>query len=476
VPTGGVGDSWPPSGGSYNASTNQYTGISGVTYDADGDLLTDTFHTYTWLADGHVASVTTGTNTTSIVYDAEGNKVEENSGSGGSLHEYVSAFGISAQMTGQTETSATASLPGGVQALFSLDLLVGFRFPDWQGSIRAESSLSRAFSESVAFAPFGERYAVKGAPFNVDSFTGKPDQITGDEYDFPARELHDGQGRWVSPDPTSGTGNKYVYADNNPLSNVDVYGLLAIVINGQETDSTDDTSSDILTQTSKSESYQATSKTAAAQISFLCGAQDCNAPGTDAMLQGMGLLAPPTTQTASSQQDALAQQAQKKTGTVQILGQSVPYTIAAMSQQESSAAMDALTSIVSATNAAQASLTPAQVAEVRAVTSIYVAANLSSDAGYSITNAKNQRTAFKNDKINAPIGTFVMNGSSFSKASVGFWASGFVHEGTHIIHGDNISAVFERRAYHEQYKALGAFHLRANEVQFIQQECGRACQ
>ena len=121
--------------------------------------------------------------------------------------------------------SATASLPGGVEALFSLDLLVGFRFPDWQGSIRAESSMSRAFSESVAFAPFGERYAVKGAPFNVESFTGKPDQITGDEYDFPARELHDDQGRWVSPDPTSGTGNKYVYADNNPLSNVDVYGL-----------------------------------------------------------------------------------------------------------------------------------------------------------------------------------------------------------------------------------------------------------
>ncbi len=137
----------------------------------------------------------------------EGNKVEENSGSGGSLHEYVSAFGISAQMSGQSETSATVSLPGGVEALYSLDLLVRFRFPDWLGTIRAESSLSRAFTESVAFAPFGERYAVKGAPFNVDSFTGKPDQIASDEYDFPAREMHDGQGRWVSPDPTMGTGN-----------------------------------------------------------------------------------------------------------------------------------------------------------------------------------------------------------------------------------------------------------------------------
>jgi len=70
-------------------------------------------------------------------------------------------------------------------------------------------------SESLAFAPFGERYAVLGAPYNVDSFTGQPDQITSDEYDFAARELHNGQGRWISPDPMSGTGNKYVYADNN---------------------------------------------------------------------------------------------------------------------------------------------------------------------------------------------------------------------------------------------------------------------
>ena len=102
--------------------------------------------------------------------------------------------------------------------------------PDWQGSIRAESDpVARAFTESLAFAPFGERYALKGAPYNVDSFTGKPDQLVPDEYDFPAREEHNGQGRWVSPDPMRGTGNKYVYADNNPLSKVDIYGLWTTV-------------------------------------------------------------------------------------------------------------------------------------------------------------------------------------------------------------------------------------------------------
>ena len=75
---------------------------------------------------------------------------------------------------------------------------------------------------------------MQGAPYNVDSFTGKPDQITSDEYDFEARELHNGQGRWISPDPTSGTGNKYVYADNNPLSKVDIYGYFSMFLNGMD--------------------------------------------------------------------------------------------------------------------------------------------------------------------------------------------------------------------------------------------------
>jgi hypothetical protein len=65
----------------------------------------------------------------------------------------------------------------------------------------------------------------------VDSFTGKPDQLVPDEYDFPAREEHNGQGRWVSPDPMRGTGNN-VYADNNPLSKVDIYGMYTVSING----------------------------------------------------------------------------------------------------------------------------------------------------------------------------------------------------------------------------------------------------
>lgn len=214
---------WNPG---YDPATNHNT-LTGTIYDNDGNLKYDSFHTYTWLPDGHVASIDTST----ILYDALGNKVEENVGGG--ILESVSAFGVQTQMTGQTLDGAQVNLPGGVQALYAGATLRRYRFPDWQSSIRAESdTTSRLFTYSVAFAPFGERYILKGAPLNVASFTGSPDEIVRDEYDFLMREEHNGQGRWISPDPTRGVGNKYVYADNDPLSKVDIYGLESVVING----------------------------------------------------------------------------------------------------------------------------------------------------------------------------------------------------------------------------------------------------
>ena len=94
--TSGPGIAWNPG---YNAANNRYT-LAGTTYDANGNALTDTFHTYTWLPDGHVATIVTGSTTSTVTYDALGKKVEEKIGS--AIREYISAFGVDAQMQGQT--------------------------------------------------------------------------------------------------------------------------------------------------------------------------------------------------------------------------------------------------------------------------------------------------------------------------------------------------------------------------------------
>jgi YD repeat-containing protein len=67
---------WNPG---YNLSTNRYT-LGGTSYDANGNLLNDTFHTYSWDADGHLVTIDStscGTNGTCLLYDALGRMVEK---------------------------------------------------------------------------------------------------------------------------------------------------------------------------------------------------------------------------------------------------------------------------------------------------------------------------------------------------------------------------------------------------------------
>jgi len=83
-----------------------------------------------------------------------------------------------------------------------------------------------------AFAPFGERYAVKSTP--PGDSTGMMNDTASDLYDFLYREQHNGQGRWISPDPAGlaaadplnpQTWNRYAYVANNPLNALDPLGL-----------------------------------------------------------------------------------------------------------------------------------------------------------------------------------------------------------------------------------------------------------
>src|SRR5215831_13306004 len=66
------------------------------------------------------------------------------------------------------------------------------------------------------------------------NFTNQRHILATDMWDFPARELHPTQGRWISPDPAGlaavditdpQTWNRYAYVRNNPCSFVDPLGL-----------------------------------------------------------------------------------------------------------------------------------------------------------------------------------------------------------------------------------------------------------
>lgn len=152
--------------------TNRYT-LAGTSYDSDGNLLNDTFHSYTWNVFGRPATVDSITRT----YDAFYRIVEQN--------------------------------PSGTfyQTVYNP-------------------------IDDNAYAPFGEPYAQTGN--GEISFTGQNKDTTWLQYDFLARQYSPSQGRWLSPDPAGvavadltnpQSWNRYAYVLNSPLNFTDRYGL-----------------------------------------------------------------------------------------------------------------------------------------------------------------------------------------------------------------------------------------------------------
>ena len=212
---------WQPG---YNASTNRYT-LGGTSYEANGNLLTDTFHTYTWNAQGKSHTIDSIT----LIYDALGREVEMQNG--GTNTEFVPDL---ATMNGQTQTRAFVKLTGGTKVQYQGSSISGYLVPDWIGSVRIASKNTQAYSYSLGFAPFGEQYAAGGNPPTVAWFGENPTNTVSDEYDADNRRIHSSQGRWISPDPAGlaavelsnpQTLNRYAYVKNNPLNRVDPTGL-----------------------------------------------------------------------------------------------------------------------------------------------------------------------------------------------------------------------------------------------------------
>lgn len=231
--------SWMPG---YDPSTNHYT-LGGTSYDADGNVLNDTFNTYTWDADGKNLSTyyQNGYNpqTWSFINDALGHHVEMSiNGTYSTSYLALGKFKLSAN--GQSPNYSEYPLPGG-SVLSQGGGATGVQLADWLGTIRAEYSYTGGgYQFSSAHAPFGETYASTAS--YPEGFAGNGgigwgqsgDGVTGNTtYWFPERFLRSSQGRWLTPDPAGmdaadpsnpQSWNLYTYVLNNPLALVDPFG------------------------------------------------------------------------------------------------------------------------------------------------------------------------------------------------------------------------------------------------------------
>jgi RHS repeat-associated protein len=136
-----------------------------------------------------------------------------------------------ALMSGQTLQKAFVPLPGGGVATYNGSGLLYYGHSDHLGSFRVGSTTTRTVSFDLAYAPFGETYALLNSP--DISFTGQRQDTSTGLYDSLARE-YSNQGRWSTPDPAGlaavdlsnpQSWNRYAYVLNNPLRLTDPTGL-----------------------------------------------------------------------------------------------------------------------------------------------------------------------------------------------------------------------------------------------------------
>jgi RHS repeat-associated protein len=227
VPTGATGITWQPG---YSSSTNRYT-LGGTSYDANGNVLKDTFNTYTWDAEGKNLSSAYdngGGQTLSFTYDAFGRMVEASVNSTWRTYWYTQAGELVMEgttiLTGRWPTSS-----GTVETIGTS--CCEYLHNDWLGNARIVSSTSNnTVSADQAYTPYGEIYNMFGANNGqYQVFAGTiadlaPGTTTPIMWDTPNRELSYA-GRWLSPDPAGSGWNQYAYAGNNPLSYRDPLGL-----------------------------------------------------------------------------------------------------------------------------------------------------------------------------------------------------------------------------------------------------------
>jgi RHS repeat-associated protein len=243
VPAGATGISWLPG---YNAATNQYT-LGGTSYDGDGNLKNDTFHTYQWDPQGHAIGIGSPYQSNQT-FDALGNLAEQNIPSDNYTAQYLydehgAELGFArAQSAGWT----WIPLPGGATAVYVGGNLQNYWHSDWLASARFGSTPGRGMFSDRAFAPFGEPYASAGN--TSQSYAGLLQNLVPDLFETPNREYHPTQGRWITPDPGGSaavdptnpqTWNRYAYVLNNPLTATDPLGLFCVWDNGSF-DSNDD--------------------------------------------------------------------------------------------------------------------------------------------------------------------------------------------------------------------------------------------
>lgn len=214
------------SSATYNAN-NQLTAWGGttLTYDNNGNLLSDGTNTYTWNARNQLTSISGGT-TASFQYDGLGRRTRKVV-SGATTDLLYDGVNPVQELSGGTPT-ANLLLGLCIDAYLGRTDSAGTRYllTDGLGSTIALTDSTGALLTRYTYEPFGKTTTSGPANSNPYQYTGRESDGTGLYY-YRARYYHPTFQRFISEDPIGFAGgdvNLYAYVWNSPTNYTDPSG------------------------------------------------------------------------------------------------------------------------------------------------------------------------------------------------------------------------------------------------------------
>ncbi len=219
---------------SFNTAMNQIVGYS---YDAAGNMTNDSFHSYTYDGEGNVTAVDGGS-TATYVYNALNQRVRTSVGSTATEFVFSAGGHRVSEWSGTTRTQLQGKYYwGGTPVAFyttGTGAAAHFEHQDWQGTERTRTTYNGAFEGTFTSLPFGDAQSTSSGidldPYHFATLD-YDSETTTDHAQF--RQYNSTEGRWMQPDPYSGSYdftnpqslNRYAYVMGAPLSMVDPQGL-----------------------------------------------------------------------------------------------------------------------------------------------------------------------------------------------------------------------------------------------------------